>query len=63
MTKPAAFRQADIERAVKGVTAGGLPIARVEVVDGKIVVIVGEPEKASMTKRRTLADKLYGSAA
>lgn len=61
MTKPAAFRQADVERAVKGVTAAGLPIARVEVVDGKIVVIVGGPPRDDDDWRN--GSPLYGSAA
>jgi hypothetical protein len=36
------FRQADISRAVKGATAAGLVIGRVEIdQDGKIVIVYG----------------------
>ena len=59
MTKPVTFRQSDIERAVKGVTAAGLPVARVEVVDGKIVVIVGN-ENEPKAKRNPL-DRLHAA--
>jgi hypothetical protein len=40
MTKPAAFRQADVERAVKGVKACGLPVVRVRVLPGGIIDII-----------------------
>lgn len=59
MTKPVTFRQSDVERAVKGVTAAGLPVARVEVVDGKIVVIVGN-ENEPKAKRNPL-DRLHAA--
>ena len=37
------FRQADISRAVKGATAAGLIVGRVEFdQDGKIVIVSGE---------------------
>jgi hypothetical protein len=63
VTKPAAFRKADAVRAIESVRDCGYPVARVEFNDNGIIVIVGEPEKAAATKRRTLADRLYGPEA
>jgi len=41
--RPANFRQSDLTRAVKGVTAAGVDIARVEIDKaGKIIIITGE---------------------
>jgi hypothetical protein len=56
MTARAAFKQDDIARAVKGVTAAGLPVARVVVVDGRIEVIVGEPDSEAGNP----LDRLHG---
>jgi hypothetical protein len=45
------FRQRDITAAVKALRDAGVPVARVEVgKDGKIVVIVGEPNGAEPNK-------------
>ena len=45
---PLPFRQTDVARAVRGAVAAGLTVQRVEVDKaGKIVVIVGEPDKAA----------------
>ena len=43
--RPLAFRQSDVMRAVKAVRAAGMTVARIEVDNGKIVVVVGEPGK------------------
>jgi hypothetical protein len=44
---PLPFRQTDVARAIKGAVSAGLTVQRVEVDKaGKIVVIVGEPDKA-----------------
>ena len=41
---PSAFRQQDVTRAVKAVTAAGVHIARVEIdKTGKIVIITADP--------------------
>jgi hypothetical protein len=37
------FKKTDVKRAVSGVTACGLKVARVEVEGGKIVVFTGDP--------------------
>ena len=43
---PQTFRQRDLTRAVRAVTAAGMSVAKVEVdKDGRIVVVVGEPGK------------------
>jgi hypothetical protein len=40
--RPCIFRQRDVTKAVKGVAAAGVPVAKVEVDNtGKIVVVVG----------------------
>lgn len=45
MTQAAVFKQADVTRAVKGVTVAGLPVGRVEIDRaGKIVVFTGAAE-------------------
>jgi hypothetical protein len=41
---PSAFRQQDVTRAVKAVTAAGVHIARIEIdKSGKIVIITANP--------------------
>jgi hypothetical protein len=41
---PLTFRQQDVTRAVKAVTAAGVDIARIEIGrDGKIVVVTQQP--------------------
>lgn len=61
MTAQARFTQADLKRAAAGVKAAGLPIARVEVDrDGRIVVIVGEPDAE---QGRNPLDRMFDDAA
>jgi hypothetical protein len=40
--RPAAIRKSEIERTVKGVIATGLPITRIEVEGGKLVIYTGD---------------------
>jgi hypothetical protein len=40
---PCTFRQSDAKRLVKAVLDAGAPVQRVELTDGKITVVVGEP--------------------
>jgi hypothetical protein len=42
--RAAAIRKADVERTVKGVIAGGLKVARVEVEGGKMVFYTSDGE-------------------
>jgi hypothetical protein len=60
VTARAAFKQVDVERAVKGLIAAGQRIAGVEVNDNGFVVLVGE---GAVLKRKNKADALYGPSA
>ena len=40
--RPAAIRKSEIERTVKGVIATSLPITRIEVEGGKLVIYTGD---------------------
>lgn len=59
MTRPAAFKQADIERACKGAVAAGLTVARIEINDNGISVIIGEPE--GKVQGRNPLDRLHAA--
>jgi hypothetical protein len=51
---PQTFKQGDVKKAIKAAMAAGLPVARVEVsLDGRIVVIAGEPEAGQNSKTET----------
>lgn len=59
MTARAAFKQADVKRAVNGVKAAGLPVAGVEFNDHGFRVLVGEPDAAKA--RRNPLDRLHAA--
>jgi hypothetical protein len=56
MTARVAFRQDDVRRAAKGAVDAGLSVARIEVENGRIIVIVGDPDKSRINP----LDRLYG---
>ncbi len=58
MTKPARFSQTDITRAIKGVEAAGLRVARVEIQGDRIVVLAAGQDNST---RRNPLDKLYAA--
>jgi hypothetical protein len=48
MRRPSKFKKTDVTRAAKAVLAAGREIARVEIeMDGKIVVVPGQPMQAT----------------
>ena len=56
---PAAFRQADVTRAVKGVVAAGVGIAQVEIdKSGKIVIVTGKPQEPATATQDDLDQEL-----
>jgi hypothetical protein len=49
---PSTFRQADLTRAVRGVKAAGVEVARVEIDrDGKIVIMMGKLDEPTTIPR------------
>ena len=64
MTARATFKKDDVRRMVEAVSAAGQPVARVVLVDGRIEVIIGDPESepAPAPKGNPL-DRLHGSKA
>jgi hypothetical protein len=61
VTKPARFTKDDVRRAVTGVAAAGLQVARVVVVEGRIEVIVGDHESDDSAPNPL--DRLHGEQA
>lgn len=61
MTKPAAFKQADVERACKGAAKAGLPIGGVRVLpDGTIEVFAAGNDLRPATRKNPL-DRLHAA--
>ncbi|RXG84284.1 hypothetical protein [Bradyrhizobium vignae] len=52
------FRQADVTKAIKAAVAAGLPVARVEIEGGRIIVIAGRPEQDAGTAEPDLDQEL-----
>ncbi len=58
MTARAAFRQADVTRAVKAAEAAGLRVSRIVINDNGIEVVIGEPEGRA---RKNPLDRLHAA--
>ena len=58
MTAKAAFRQADVTRAIAGAKAAGVAIERVVVEAGRIEIIIGGEGN---TNRRNPLDRLHAA--
>ena len=58
MTKPAAFKQADVVRALSAVKAAGYPVSRVVLSAGRVEVIIGEAE---LTEAVNPLDRLHAA--
>ena len=62
MTAKARFKQADLERALKGVMAAGLKISRLEInEDGSFQIVINNDESGAADRGRKLVDRLYGA--
>jgi hypothetical protein len=54
MTRGATFKQSDITKAIKAAVRAGVKDWRVEIADGKIIVVPGDHEQDDLTKSATL---------
>jgi hypothetical protein len=50
---PQTFKQGDVTKAVKAVLKAGVRVGRVEIAEGKIVIIAGQPEGGSVIEEAT----------
>ena len=60
MTKPVAFRQDDMRRALAAARAEGVSVARIVVRNEGFEIVVGEPEKPGKVPRNAL-DRLHAA--
>jgi hypothetical protein len=51
---PQRFKRTEIRRAVRSAEEAGLAVQRVEISDGKIVIIAGKPDKAAQDDLKSL---------
>lgn len=58
MTVRAAFRQSDLDRAIKCAVRAGLSVARIELNDNGASIVIGEPEKSA---KRNPLDRLHAA--
>jgi hypothetical protein len=61
MTKPAAFKQADLARACKALGAAGLPVVRVRVLPGGIIDIITAGNDPGPDEKRNPLDRLHAA--
>lgn len=47
MARATSFRKSDITRAIEGARAGGLPVGRIEIEGGKIIIVAASEAAAS----------------
>jgi hypothetical protein len=60
---PSVVRQRDVMRMVKGTQGAGLPVKRVEYENGKIAVVIGEPDKLNAcTVEKNEWDEVFDGA-
>jgi hypothetical protein len=52
-SQPSSFRQTDVKRAVQAVQAAGRKIARVELHDGKVLIIPADDESTEVADDST----------
>lgn len=58
MTRPARFKQADLDRAIKCAVKAGLSVARIDLNDNGASIVIGEPERRD---RRNPLDRLHAA--
>jgi len=60
---PWTFRPRELTRALRATVAAGIPVKRVEIENGKIAVMVGEPDESNVgTVEKNEWDELFDVA-
>jgi hypothetical protein len=55
--RPCSFRQSDVTKALRAVSAAGAAVQRIEIApDGKITVVMGEPNASGAATNPWLAE-------